>query len=60
MPLRLLWLSETFGSYDTICDHDGKIYGAVNYQMNNYKSSIRKYARGTKGTQWKNSNRLPY
>lgn len=51
MPLRLLWLSETFGSYDTICDHDGKIYGAVNYQMNNYKSSIRKNARGTKGTQ---------
>lgn len=28
----MLWLSETFGGYDTICDHDGKICGAVNYQ----------------------------
>ena len=37
----MLWLSETLGGfvllfdlggYDTICDHDGKICGAVNYQ----------------------------
>jgi len=31
-PCGMLWLSETFGGYDTICDHDGKICGAVNYQ----------------------------
>ena len=24
----MLWLSETLGGYDTICDHDGKICGA--------------------------------
>jgi hypothetical protein len=30
-PCGMLWLSETFGGYDTICDHDGKICGAVNY-----------------------------
>lgn len=29
-------------------------------KMNSSKSSSRKNARGTKGTQWKNSNRLPY
>lgn len=28
----MLWLSETLGGYDTVCDHDGKICGAVNYQ----------------------------
>lgn len=31
----MLWLSETLGGYDTICDHDGKICGAVNYQDDN-------------------------
>ncbi len=31
-PCGMLWLSETLGGYDTICDHDGKICGAVNYQ----------------------------
>lgn len=48
----MLWLSETLGGYDTICDHDGKICGAVNYQdEQSSKSFSRKNARSTKGTQ---------
>ena len=33
----MLWLSETLGGYDTICDHDGKICSAVNYQDGQFK-----------------------
>ena len=33
----MLWLSETLGGYDTICDHDGKICGAVKYQDEQFK-----------------------
>ena len=34
----MLWLSETLGGYDTICDHDGKICGAVNYQDEQFQN----------------------
>ena len=33
----MLWLSETLGGYDTICDHDEKICSAVNYQDGQFK-----------------------
>ena len=36
----MLWLSETLGGYDTICDHDGKICSAVNYQDGQFKGAL--------------------
>lgn len=35
-PCGQLWLSETYGSYDTLCNHDGKSCGAVQIENDTF------------------------
>ncbi len=51
MLLRYAMAKETLGGYDTICDHDGKICGAVNYQDEQFQIIQPEECKKHKGTQ---------